>query len=103
MCEWDSTARNQHWEQKYWTPKASLEPGSKKISPKSLVELKKILLQPLHDKLCIMKRLVKPLPKTGNCFEYLCKRFPHLSEAKLKVGIFVSPDIRKLMINASYR
>jgi hypothetical protein len=28
---------------------------------------------------------------------YLCKRFPGLSDAKLKEGIFVGPDIRKLL------
>jgi hypothetical protein len=43
-----------------------------------------------------MKQFVKASPKTGNCFKYLCKMFPHLSEAKLKEGV-VGPDIRKLM------
>jgi hypothetical protein len=36
---------------------------------------------------------VKALPTTGNCFKYLCKRFPHLSEAKHKEDAFVGPDI----------
>jgi hypothetical protein len=31
MCEWDSRARSQHWEQKHWIPRISLEPGSKNI------------------------------------------------------------------------
>jgi hypothetical protein len=65
---------------------------------KSLVDPKKILLPPIDIKLGIMKQFVKALPKTGNCFKYLCKTFPHLSEAKLKEGIFVGPDIRKLML-----
>jgi hypothetical protein len=37
------------------------------------------------------------LPKGGECFKYLCKKVPGLSDAKLKEGIFVGPDIRKLL------
>jgi hypothetical protein len=36
------------------------------------------------------------LPK-GACLKYLCKKCPGLSDAKLKEGIFVRPDIRKLL------
>jgi hypothetical protein len=49
-----------------------------------------------------MKQFVKALPKTGNCFKHLCKKFPPLSEAKLKQGVFVGPDIRKLMFDADF-
>jgi hypothetical protein len=83
-CEWDSTARSQHWEQKHWTPRISLEPGSKNILRKSLVDPRKTLLQPLHIKFGTMEQFVKALPKTGNCFKYLCEKFPYLSQAKLK-------------------
>jgi hypothetical protein len=44
-----------------------------------------------------MKQFVKALQRDGNCFKYLCSKFPGLSEAKLKEGIFVGPDIRKLI------
>ncbi|GBM51334.1 hypothetical protein AVEN_175775-1 [Araneus ventricosus] len=37
------------------------------------------------------------LPKEGECFKYLCDQFPGLSEAKLMEGVFVGPDIRKMM------
>jgi hypothetical protein len=36
MCEWDSRARCQHWEKNHWTPRISLEPGSKKFCAKAL-------------------------------------------------------------------
>jgi hypothetical protein len=49
-----------------------------------------------------MKQFVKGLPKTGNCFKYLCKTFPHLSETKLKEGVFVGPDIRKRMFGEDF-
>jgi hypothetical protein len=44
-----------------------------------------------------MKQFVKALPKEGECFKYLCKKFPGLSGAKLKDGIFAGADIRKLL------
>jgi hypothetical protein len=102
MCEFNSRARSQHWEQKHWTPRISLEPGSKNILRKSLVVPKKILLPPLLVKLGIMKQFVKALPKTGNCFKNLCKKFPHFLEAKLKEGVFVRPDIRKLIFDETF-
>jgi hypothetical protein len=86
MCEWDRSARSQRWQQKHWTPRTSLEPGSENILCKSLVDQNKILLPPLHIKLVIIKQFAKTLPNTGNCFKYLCKKFPHFSEAKLKEG-----------------
>jgi hypothetical protein len=42
-------------------------------------------------KLGLMKQFVKALANQGEYFTYL-------SEAKLKEGVFVGPDIRKLMI-----
>jgi hypothetical protein len=102
LCEWDSRVKSQHWEQKHWTPRTSLEPGSKNILHRSLVDPNKILLPPLHMKSGIMKQFVKALPKTGNCFKYLCKKFPHLSEAKQKAGFFVGPVTRNLKFDEDF-
>jgi len=44
-----------------------------------------------------MKQFVKALNKDGKCFEYLEKQFPHISDAKLKEGIFDGPQIRKML------
>jgi hypothetical protein len=44
-----------------------------------------------------MNQFVKALPKSGNCFKFLCKKFSHLLEAKLKEGVFIGPAKRKLM------
>jgi hypothetical protein len=42
------------------------------------------------------------LPKPGNCFKYLYKKFPYLWEAKLKEGVFIGPDIRKQMFEEDF-
>ena len=43
-----------------------------------------------------MKNFVKAMNKTGEAFLYLCKKFPRLSAAKIKKGVFVGPQIGKL-------
>lgn len=96
LCEWDSRAKNEHWTKKQWLPRKNLTPGSMNVVKRALVESGKILLPPLHIKLGFMKQFVKALNKEGNCFKYLCEKFPHLSDAKIKEGIFVDPQIRLL-------
>jgi hypothetical protein len=49
-----------------------------------------------------MKQFVKALPKLETVSKYLCKTFPHLSEAKLDEGVFVGPAIRKLMFDKDF-
>lgn len=44
-----------------------------------------------------MKQFVKVLDKSGGYFKYLGKIFSDPFEAKLNEGIFVEPQIRKLM------
>jgi hypothetical protein len=75
----------------------SLTPGARNNAWESLVDPQKVLFPPLHIKLRLMNMSVKALQTDGNCFKYLCNKFPGLSEAKLKEGIFVGPDTRKLI------
>lgn len=53
-------------------------------------------------KLGIMKQFVKALDKNGRCFQYLCNKFPILSETKLKEGIFDGSQIRLLMKDTTF-
>jgi len=51
-----------------------------------------------------MKNFVKATDRTGSAFKYLAERFPRLSEAKIKEGVFVGPQIsmffRDVMFNS---
>lgn len=96
LCEWDSRARNLHYIQKEWPLRERLVPGQKNVQRDALVDPNLVLLPPLHIKLGLIKQFVKALNKQGDCFKYLCDKFPTLSEAKLKEGIFVGPQIRNL-------
>ena len=44
-----------------------------------------------------MTSFVKGMDKTGRGCEYLRNKFPNVSDAKIKVGIFIGPQIRELM------
>ena len=58
-----------------------------------LVELSKILLPAMHLKLGLMKNSVNAMNQEEAAFVYLREKFPRLSEAKLKEGIFIGPQI----------
>ena len=44
-----------------------------------------------------MKNFVKGMDKTDRGFEYVRNKFPNMSDAKIKEGIFTGPQIRELM------
>ena len=51
----------------------------------------------MHTKLGIMKNFVKAINQNGATFKYICNKFLVLSQAKLKEGIIVGPQINKLV------
>jgi len=51
----------------------------------------------LHIKLGFVKNFVKCMDKTGRGFECVRNKFPNVSDAKIKEGIFIWPQIRELM------
>ena len=91
LCEWDSRARKSHYVTKVWPQRKSLETRKKNVQHPPLVDSKKTLLPPSHIKLGLMKNFVKALDKTKVGFKYLYEKFPRLSKAKIKEGIFVGP------------
>ena len=44
-----------------------------------------------------MKNFVQGMDKTGRRFQYVRNKFPKVSDAKIKEGIFIGPQIRELM------
>lgn len=92
LCLWDSTARAQNYVRKDWEAREGLEPGNKNVLKQPLIDPAKVLLSPLHIKLGLMKQFVKALDKQGQCFQYITKQFPQLSDVKLKEGIFDPVD-----------
>jgi hypothetical protein len=75
----------------------NIVPGNKNVIYKPLVDRRNIILPPLHIKLGLMKNFVKAMYRNGDGFQYLKLKFPIRSDAKIKEGIFVGPQIRELM------
>ena len=93
LCLWDSCA-TVNYETKEWPTRNSYVPGMKNIQHIPLVNLDKVLM---HIKLELMKNFVKAMAKHHlNDFEFLCKKFSQLSQAKLKEEIFVGSQIWKV-------
>lgn len=90
LCEWDSRNKAEHYNKKEW-PKRVLTPGQKNVVYPSLVSPGKIILPPLHIKLGLFKNFVKAMDKSNAGFCYLKEKFPRVSDAKIKEGIFVGP------------
>ena len=58
-----------------------------------LVEPSKPLLPSMHLKLSLVKNFVKAMNLEEAAFTYLREKFPRLSEAKVKEGIFIGTKI----------
>ncbi|GBP27477.1 hypothetical protein EVAR_14298_1 [Eumeta japonica] len=102
LCKWDSHAREKHYVVKTGPKRMSLIPGVKNIKEEPLVQSEKNFLPPIHIKLGLMKNLVKAMNKDGGGFQYLKTKFPRISDAKMKEGIFVGPQIRELMKDSNF-
>lgn len=102
LCEWDSRDRKSHFKKKIWPSRKSLTPGEKNVMNAHLVDPKKIYLPPLHIKLGLMKNFVKAMDRNGRGFMYLKEKFPRISDAKIKEGIFVGPQIRELIKDENF-
>ena len=84
-------------------------PGYQNIIHQLLVKKKKIILSPLHIKLCLMKQLNKALQQTKPCFQYLKVIFPKISGAILKRAYlqfliyvsFLNNEVFKVTMNLS--
>ncbi|KAL7877007.1 hypothetical protein SRHO_G00036500 [Serrasalmus rhombeus] len=71
--------------------------GKNNVKWEPLVDPRKVLMPPLHIKLGLIKQFVRALDKESRAFNYLQDLFPKLSEAKIKAGVFVGPQIKKII------
>ena len=97
LCLWDGKADEQHYVVKNWPPREHLRPGFHNVLNSPLMERSKILLPPLHNKLGLAKQFVKSLKPTSSAFRNIRQMFPSISEAKVKGGIFVRPQIKRML------
>jgi hypothetical protein len=63
----------------------------------ALVPRQKILLPPRHIKLGLLKEFIKALDPNSATLHHIRKMFSHLSDTKVKGGIFTGPQIRVML------
>ncbi|UYV76524.1 hypothetical protein LAZ67_14000956 [Cordylochernes scorpioides] len=78
-------------------------PRYKNIANLPLIDSENIYLPPLHIKLGLMKNFVKAMDRNASGFAYLKQKFSSISEAKIKEGIFVGPQIRELQQDGNFQ
>jgi hypothetical protein len=97
LFEWDRWDKQNHYVNKVWPKRISLSPGEKNVVNPPLVLPEKIYLPPWHLNLVFRKKSVKGMDKIGRGFQYVRNKFPNVSDAKIKEGIFIGPKIRELI------
>ncbi|UYV71887.1 hypothetical protein LAZ67_9000882 [Cordylochernes scorpioides] len=103
LCEWDSRDRERHYIKKIWPNRKIFTPGYKNIANLPLIDSENIYLPPLHIKLGLMKNFVKAMDRNASGFAYLKQNISSISEAKIKEGIFVGPQIRELQQDGNFQ
>lgn len=103
LYEWDNRAKNQHYLVKQWPIWEGTDPWEKNVTHLPLVDRTKILLPHLHIKLGLIKQFVKAMKKDSEGFAYVRQKFQHISDAKIKEGIFVGPHINELFQDRNFR
>ena len=104
LCLWDSRHDSNHYAVKVWPPRENPCVGTYNVKHQPLVDPIDVYLPPLHIKLGLMKNFVKAMDLHGERFKYLKELFrAEKSDAKLKVCIFVGPEIRKLMVDDGFQ
>ena len=102
LCLWDSRARIEHYVHKHWPARDEIKQGKPNIKQKPLLQSDRIHLPLLHIKLGLFKQFVKALDKDSFAFAYLAEKFTSLSKAKIKEGILIGPQIRKIVLDETF-
>ena len=97
LCCWGSRAWDKHYTVKVCSERDFFEIGQRNVAEDPLVDNKNVILPPLRIKLGTVKNFLEAIMRNGNAFGYLKSKFPKLSEAQIKVGVFIGPSIRELM------
>ena len=69
---------------------------------KPLVKRYRIFSPPLHIKLGLFKQFLKAFDKESATFAYFAEKFPSLNQAKIKEGIIIGPQIRKIVLDETF-
>lgn len=96
LCYWDNRRKDvNHYDMKDWEPRNIAVIGEHNNEP--LVPRERILLPPLHIKLRLFTSFVKSFRLDSEPLNFLRDMFTKLSQMKVQAGVFVGPQIRRLI------
>ena len=101
LCLWESRNTALHYEKRKWPPRTYYEVGTH-VKQEPLVGPRKILLPPLHIRLGLIKQFAKQLAPEGNALKHIQEQFPKLAEAKVKAGVLVGSQVKRLNDSHSF-
>lgn len=103
FCLWNSRDDENHWIKRNWPPRNDHTIRKFNVINKALVDKNDLIMPGLHLQLGFMTQFVKAMDKNGPGFLYLIETFgSKLSKEKIKAGIFIGPQIRKLMKDSKF-
>lgn len=102
LCLWDSRNTKEHYHRRDWPQRTEFLVGKNNVKWEPLIDPRKVLMPPLHLKLGLMKQFVTALDKESAAFRYLQDFFPKLSEAKVKAGVFIGPQIKRIIESTEF-
>ena len=95
LCECVSRAKNIYYSKKNWSIRKSHSPETKNVANQPHVDQCSVVSTPPYY-IGPNDIFVKALDRNGRAFPFLCDKFPSLSTGKIKVGIFIDPQLRRL-------
>ena len=102
LCLWDSRNTSLYYKKRNWPPRSSYNIGAHDVKQTPLMEPKKVLLPHFHIKLGLIKQFVKKLNQECDAFKHIQELLPKLSEAKIKNGVFVGPQVKRHIKSDSF-
>lgn len=104
LCLWDSRPHSQHFSRSVWPVRVDHTPDTHNVKSDPLVSLTQIIVPPLHIKLGLMRNFVRALEKTNTeAIDFLDSMFPKLIRFKIQEGVFVGPQIRKVLHSGEFK
>ena len=97
LCHWDSRDTTAHYHRQIWRKRTEYSVGYSNFKLDPLIDLIQVLLPPLHINLGLIRQFVEALDKNSDAFKHLQNFFTKISEAKVEAGIFVGPQVRKIL------
>lgn len=103
LCLWDSRAYDVSYTRLSWPGRNEFTPLMYNVKNAPLVSADKIILPPLHIKLGLMSAFIRALGKDHPAMDFLQYMFPKLSKMKIDAGVFIGPQIRKILYSDDFK